>query len=277
MMRDRGIERRLTCRLGILCWLLMAGIGGSAAPEPDRVAADEDGIPVFWFPVGEAFRYSLKWGVLPVGEAWMTTGWDELEGRRVLAIRCGARTGRLVAKLFPIENYMETLVDPETFLPVRCHQRLREGRRRRDETTLFFHDEGRVEYTSHLTGETKTIAIGGDTRDLLTLFYVMRRRGMEVEETTAFQVLVDDDVYDLMLTGEALEDVSLSEYGQVRSLRVEPRAKFGAVFVRRGRMWIWMSDDDRRVCVRLSGRVPVASVHAVLRDVSGPGGDRWVK
>lgn len=248
---------------------------GKSSPDADDPVAAVAELEL-WFPVGESFRYRLQWGIINVGEAWMTTEWVEQDGRRLLAIRGGASTGRLVEKIYPIENNVEALVDPVTFLPLQYRQRVREGRRRRDETTLFFHDRGQAEYTSHRTGKTKVIEIEPDTRDLLTLFYAVRQHGMETGQTASFNVLVDDDIYDLTLMAQELETVSLPEHGRVRTLRIEPTAMFGEVFVRRGRIWAWLSDDDRRVCVRLTGRIPVANVHAVLMEVAGPGDDQWV-
>ncbi len=256
-------------------------IAGNGIEEATKVTAGNAGESAvddveLWFPVGESFEYRLQWGVLPVGTAWMETEWEEIDGRRLLVIRGGARTGRIVERVYPIENHVVAVIDPETFLPLSYRQRVREGRRRRDETTMFHHGKGYADYTCHRTGETEKIEISNDTRDLLTLFYVIRRDGMEVGETATYQVLVDDEVYDLTLTAQEFERISLPEHGRVRGLRIEPTAKFGEVFVRRGRMWGWLSDDDRRVCMQLSAKLPVAGVHAVLVDVKGPGKDRWV-
>ncbi len=277
LLRTRIKNQRALCLAAVLvCWFCARLHGTAAEPgyADDRQADAEK--TEFWFPVGEEFHYRLLWGVLRVGEARLTTEWVEEGGRRLLAIRGQARTGRLVRNIYPIENYVEVLVDPETFLPLRYRQRVREGRRRRDETTVFHHQEGHAEHTSHRNGGSKTIEINPDTRDLLTLFYIVRRDSMEVDETKEFQVLVDDEIYDLKLIAGEFETVSLPEYGRVRSLRIEPVAGFGEISARRGRMWGWLSDDDRRVCVRLTGSLPVANVHAVLLDVGGPGSDRWV-
>ncbi len=261
--------------------VMLANRGGVSkavtAAEPIATVSAPAPAPGYdlWFHVGESFRYRLQWGMLTVGEAWMTTAWVQEDGRSLLAIRGSASTGRIVEKIYPVENEVEALVDPETFLPLRYWQRVREGRRRRDETTSFFHDQGRAEYVSHRTGKTKTIAIDNDTRDLLTFFYYIRRQGLEVGESASFRVLVDDQVYDLSLLAEAREVIVLPNHGRVSSLRIEPQAKFGEVFVRRGRVWAWLSDDARRLCLRLTGKLTVANVHAVLTEVDGPGQDRW--
>ncbi len=288
-MKVRLIRQSLRSLLLVLC-CMGAILSGTAAAPPanaenggresaavtENRAADPAEEPDLWFPVGESFEYRLQWGVLRVGHARLRTEWQEIDGRRLLVIRGVARTGRLVQRIYPIENDVVAIVDTETFLPLSYRQKVREGRRRRHETTIFNHAEGYAEHTCHRKNETEIIPINEDTRDLLTLFYVIRRDGMQVEETAEFQVLVDDEIYDLTLTAQEFERVSLPEHGRVRGLRIEPIAQFGEVFVRRGRMWGWLSDDDRRVCMQLSADLPVANVHAILINVSGPGEDRWV-
>lgn len=262
-----------------LGWAAMTAIahGNEEAPAVDNGVPPSGDEITLWFPVGESFEYSLRWGVIPVGTATMETEWQTIDGRRVLVIRGHARTGRIVERIYPIENHVKTVVDPETFLPLSYRQRVREGRRRRHETTIFHHAKGYADYKCHRKNKTEKIEIHDNTRDLLTFFYAARREGMQSGETATYQVLVDDDIYDLTLTAQESERISLPEYGRVRGLRIEPTAKFGEVFVRRGRMWAWLSNDDRRVCMQLSADLPVANVHAVLVRVRGPGDDHWVK
>ena len=62
----------------------------------------------------------------------------------------------------------------------------------------------------------------------------------------------------------------------VECLEVEPEAKFGGIFNRKGKVKLWFSRDDRRLCAKMTGKVPLAKVKAVLIEVVGPGDDNWV-
>jgi hypothetical protein len=59
--------------------------------------------------------------------------------------------------------------------------------------------------------------------------------------------------------------------------RIEPEAAFNGLFMRKGKITVWVSRDDRRVCTRVDAEVPVANIHIVLDKVLGPGDDAWVK
>lgn len=233
-----------------------------------------------WFPVGERMEYNLYWGIIPVGRAEFQTMWDTVDGRAVVVIRATARTTAVVAAIYPVEDVIESTVDAETFLPIKYTQKLREGRHVRDDEVIFDHAAGWATWRkSGETSEKKTkkIKIDKDTRDVLSLTYLMRGGTFEVEEKRQFKVLVDDKLYALSLEGIKKESQDVADYGKMDCLELEPKAAFGGIFVRKGKVRLWFSLDDRKVCVRMTGKVPLADVKAVLQKVTGPGGDFWVK
>ncbi len=230
-----------------------------------------------WFPVGETMEYKLYWGIIPVGRAELRTFWDTLDGTNVVVIRATARTTAVVAALYPVEDVIESTVNPETFLPIKYTQHLREGRHKRDDEVLFDHEKGEAIWKKVGREQTKTIAIDKDTRDVLALTYIMRGVGFDVGKKQGFKVLVDDKLYQLDVEGIKREKRKVAGYGKLKCLEVEPKATFGGIFVRKGKVRLWFSEDDRKVCVRMTGKVPLAHVKAVLKKVSGPGDDFWVK
>jgi len=97
----------------------------------------------------------------------------------------------------------------------------------------------------------------------------MRGVGYEPGRTENFRVVVDDKVYDLFLTGIRYEYRNVAGLGRVRCLKLEPKAKFGEIFVRKGRIMVWVSTRKPHVCVKMSAKVPLASVQAILTGIEG--------
>ncbi len=219
---------------------------------------------LYSFAVGERLTYGLYWGVIRVGTAHTSIDWftDE-NGRHLLLGRAEAKTGSVVSRIFPVDNYIETIMDPETLLPLYYLQSINEGRKSRLDRYKFDHANGIAVWTGK-DGTTNHVEIAADTRDLLSLSYSMRDAGFAVGEEEHFSVVVDDKVYDLQVTGEAIERIRVPGEGRQRSLKVEPVAKFGGVFERKGRMWLWFSTDDSHQCLRAEAKVPVAHVKAIL-------------
>lgn len=247
-----------------VCFFLMLNRAGSA---------EEKG---FCFPVGEKLVYKLYWGFISVGRAELSAEWAELDGRRVLSFKALAKTTSIVAKIYPVNDYIESIVDPDTFLPLVYIQKLQEGRHVRDDKVTFRHSEGVAKWEKGDGKRRKDIKIDADTRDVLCLIYNMRTRGFHKEQKEKFRVLVDDKLYDLEVTGIGYEELDVGNYGDIKCLEVEPRAKFGEIFVRKGSVRAWFSEDSRRICTRMTGKVPLARVKGYLIDVQGPGDDFWV-
>ena len=230
-----------------------------------------------WFPVGEKLKYELYWGIIPVGSAEFDSRWVMHEGKPRLSLQARARTNKIVKHLFPVDDRIESIVDPDTFLTIEYTQKLREGKKTRDEITVFDREKLLAYYTSYKTGETSEILIEPDTRDVLTLTYYMRKTGLKEDETRRFEVLVDNKLWSLMLNSDSKEQIELPGFGDVSCQKLVPSAKFGEIFNRKGKVNLWFSDDTRRLCTKMTGKVPLADVKAVLTTVVGPGDDNWVK
>jgi len=228
-------------------------------------------------PVGEILHYRLYWGIIPVGTGELSTRWVKKDGRRLVAIRATARTGPVVATIYPVDDLIESLVDPETSLPVQYVQRLSQGREEYHDVTVFDHAGGKAHWRCLRTGVKQEVDIAPDTRDALSLMYRLRTKGVAPGEKASFRVLVDNRLYGLEIEARGVEMVKVPGHGRRACLKVEPKARFGQIFIRKGKMQFWFSRDRRRVCTRIAGQIPLASVKAVLVGVEGPGDDSWVR
>lgn len=233
----------------------------------------------FGFPVGEGLLYRAYWGVIPVASSVITNEWVEFNGRTCLAIRVRSRSNEFLSKIYPVDDFLESIVDPETFLPLRFTKILREGRYHTHEVTTFDHKAGKAVWHRLKDGMQHELAIMPDTRDLLSFMYSMRPRNvLEPDTETKFQVMADEKIYDLAVRADKIERFRVSRYGWLESVKVQPIAEFGGLFVRhKGNAWMWISLDPRRLVTKIAVRVPVANVNILLTEVSGPGDDFWVK
>jgi len=254
----------------ILLFLLLAA--GARAEE-----AQPAGTNALWFPVGEKLTYRIYWGVIPIGSSTVTTEWIEEEGRKLVAIRFRTKTTDFMTKIYPVDDFLESVIEPGTFLPLRFTKRLSEGRYRCDEVTTFDHANRKSTWTSKMNGKTKEFAIDADTRDIISFMYFMRKDKFLPKTTTNFRVMSDEKVYDLVVKAGEVEKFRVSDFGWVKSIRLEPEAAFQGMFVRKGKVTMWISNDARRICTRMTAHVPVASVSLLLAKVEGPGDDFWTR
>ena len=276
----RIIRRLFSFLARALPGLALCGHAWAAEPLAAGAALAATGVATnLWFPLGEGMEYRAYWGVIPVAYALVTNELVEVDGQTRLAIRIQTRSNDFLSKIYPVDDFLESIVDLDTFLPIRFTKKLREGRYWTHEETTFDHAAGKAYWKSHKSGNEKVLDIEPDTRDLISFMYFMRpKRLFEPGEHMKFRVMADEKIYDLEVRAEKKEKFRVSDFGWIESVKVEPVAEFGGLFVRhKGRAWMWVSLDPRRLITKISVRIPIANVHVLIHSVTGPGDDFWVK
>lgn len=243
----------------------------------ELVATNRTDLPKLWFPVGEAMTYDIYWGILHVGSSRVTTDWIEKDGKPLLRIRHLTKTNKVVAQVYPVEDTMETVIEPVRFLPIYFRKKLSEGGYRADEITVFDHEAKVARQGSFRNGNYHEFPLESDTRDIVTQMYWLRRDSFAVGSTNTYRVMADEKIYDLVVRATREEKRSVGDYGKVNVVRLDPEAAFNGLFVRKGKITVWVSNDSRKLCTRIDAEVPVASIHVELDKVEGPGDDTWVK
>ena len=237
----------------------------------------DDPPPELWFPVGEEIDYEVFWGIFMVGEATAKAEWIERDGRRLLSLSMKAESNGIVEKLYPVRETLQTILDPVTFLPLSFEKNSHEGKRHSHELTTFDHAAKKGHWKSLLKDKQKEFAIEADTRDLMGLMYWIRKEPIREKETRHYWVMTDEKMYELIVEAGQKEELKLDRYGKVPTIKMEPKGKFNGMFVRKGRMFLWISDDARYTICRATASVPVASIKIILKKVRGPGDDFWTR
>ncbi len=109
----------------------------------------------------------------------------------------------------------------------------------------------------------------GDTQDLVSGLYLLRSLPLAVGKV--FEITVSDSglIYQVPVRVTARE-VQKTVIGRVTCFRVEPEV-FGnnRLIEQKGKMIIWITDDDRRIPVRSRINTEIGRVEVKLKSVSG--------
>jgi hypothetical protein len=229
------------------------------------------------FPVGEELVFKIKWGVIPIGWSRVKSEWVEQDGVLRLRLRHRVRTNSVFEKLYPMNDLAESIVDPATFLPRTFVFSSRRRRVRCDSLVTFHHAAGLATIASRCDGTETLVEIEPDTRDILTFMFDRRRRPLQPGSREAHRVMGHEGMLDLVLELRGRETIRLPHHGPVLGLVVEPEMNYDELLIKDGKVRLWVSEDARRLATRLDIRAPLASVHAILCGVSGPGADRWTQ
>jgi hypothetical protein len=232
------------------------------------------------FPVGEKLTYIIYWGWIAVGESVASTEWAWVEDSWKLRIHVRTQSNGVLSALYPVDDRIETLVDPVTLRPVRFRMILNQGDRHRHETTVFDWDAMQAHFVrkrKDRENETKTYTIKSDTRDLASFMYFLRKTDFEPKTVYEFEVMSDEKLYDLTVTTREEERIRLETYGRVPSLRMDPKAEFQGAVIKRGEMRVWISSEGRQLMTKMFVDTPFANIRLLLKSVEGPGAEDWQK
>jgi hypothetical protein len=273
----------ISCRkwsAGALLATLVVLCAVAATPRAEaqmKAALDVPAPPALWFPVGEELLYELHWGFIPIGRARATTAWIEDGAALRLRITYRARTNRFFDRIYPLNDFAEAIVDPQTFLPYTFTMRMARRRDLTDETVTFDHAHRTARWESRITGKSVEFAIEPDTRDLITEMYYLRAAGAATGTNFACRLVVDDRIYNVRVRTRSAENVALPVFGKVPSLKVLPEVNFKGLVIAGGKITLWVSQDARRVATKLVINAPLANVSALLCHIHGPGDDFWTR
>ncbi len=201
------------------------------------------------FGVGERLEFSVKYGMLPAGTAVMKIPEIiDYEGHPSFRIISTARSNNVVSVFYKVRDSVETIVDYDGIFPRKFHKRLREGGYKADKTTLF---DQRV----HLAiAGNDTIPTYAFVQDALSSLYFIRTR----ELTPGNEILIDNHTdkknYPLKIIVCRKETVKVPA-GSFDCVVVEPVMRAEGIFKAKGRIWIWLTDDQFKLPVKMQTEV----------------------
>jgi hypothetical protein len=242
------------------------------------VASNVTDAPELWFPVGEKLTYSVHWGMFQVANAEATTEWVRWrDGRLLLRIRYRTISNKFIESLYPVNDQIDSYVDPVTFLPVRFVKNMHEGRRHELAVTDFNHAAGTARWRKKVRKFSDyTLPIGPDIRDIPSFFLWLRKDGFQAGDNLDYLLMADDKIYSLsMEVRDKNETVPVPDVGLVPALQISPEAAFEGLFVRSGKLTLWISRGAPCLLLRMDAEVPVAKIRMRLTKIEGPGREKW--
>ncbi len=213
--------------------------------------------------VPEKLVYDLTWTGIKAVTATQEII-DQGDSIRIVSL---ARSADWISVFFPVEDRVESLLTkvspPQLGLPHDFRMKIREGKHRRDKEIIFDHDKGKARYIDHLNGEKVELEIGKNTYDTYSSFYYVRTLPLEVGKSVFVSILDNKQLWNVeiqVLKKEKLDTI----LGEVNTILIKPLIKSEGIFQKKGEIYIWLTDDARRIPVKMKTKVTIGSVTATL-------------
>lgn len=222
------------------------------------------------FPIPERLEFEVSYAGIPAGLAVQEVKQvgDEIQ------IVSTAKSADWLKLFFPVDDRIESILisgAPPNYIgvPRLYRERIREGWTRFQKDAVFDRHKLEVTTTDHIKKSETTRKITISTYDTLSSFFYFRSVPLQVGKSYFIDIFDCKKLWETevqVLRREELE----TPLGRFKTVVIKPILKFEGIFARTGDMFIWLTDDDRRIPVQMKSKVRIGSITATL-----VGGSYW--
>ena len=241
-----------------MTFLLAALLAVSAALSTPQADSPEPPPILQAYAAGETLDYTVSWMKVAGGTARMTIA---PEGDAKWRITSVAKSGGGLARFIKVRDEIETIVDRRDFSTLRYTKKLDERGDKMEEVTTV--EDG---IASRKRKKIRKIPVPRPVYDPISIIYHFRTLELAPGKMYEFTLISDGKIYTVHGRVMKREKVT-TPAGTFDALLVEPQMASSGV-QREERLFIWYSDDERRLPVRIRTEVKFGSVTATLRKVT---------
>jgi len=218
------------------------------------------------FGVGERLVFDVGYGFFTAGEAVMTIPkTDTMFGRPCYQVLFTVNSTPTFSWIYKVEDRYETLLDVTGLFPWKFVQTVREGKYKRDFSAVF-DQVNNIAYA-----EDKHYPIPPYVHDVVSAFYYIRTldySASRIGQKSMLENFYKDSTYSLAVKFLGRQRIEV-DAGTYDCIILEPLIKEGGLFKSEGRVLVWLTDDERKIPIKVSTKVIIGSIDAELREYSG--------
>lgn len=219
------------------------------------------------FGVGERLVFDVSYGPITAGEAIMQVPrFETIAGRNTYRVEFSVNSLPSFDWIYEVRDRYLTFIDVESIAPLKFEQHVREGTYKRD----FVAEFDQVRHIAKTT-DGASYPIPEYVHDIMSAFYYARTldyTNMKVGDGVKLFNFYKDQSHELMVKFLGRQELEV-EAGTFNTVVVEPLVKEGGLFKAEGRIVIWLTDDERKIPIRVNTKVVIGSIDTELREYSG--------
>jgi hypothetical protein len=218
------------------------------------------------FGVGEHLKFDVGFSFIKAGEAeFSIPTMKTVNGHECFQIVATVVSTPTFSFFYKVDDYYETLVDAQGIFPRHFIQRVREGK-----YSFDFSAEFDQENNTAITAKGR-YHVPPYVHDAVSALFYVRTMDFSKCRPGEKQYLYNfysDSTYQLAVKFLGYQQVEVKA-GTFNCICVEPLVQEGGLFKSNGKIIIWMTNDERKIPVKVSTKVIVGSIDAELREYSG--------
>jgi len=219
---------------------------------------------------GERLTFSLGWGPITAGEATLEVKALPDGKTEFLSF---AQGNSAISRIYPVFDTVYTRVRNKGLMTEVFRKNLHEGKFHNTSIIRFDRKGEKAWLSDTVFTDMKTrkvkrsadtaVAIQGTEHSIMSAFYFVRTMPLTVGDTTRFSAVSGKKRYELKVLVHGREQLKTA-IGTVNTVKVEPVLDGDGIFNSKGRIFIWLTDDDRRIPVLMQCEIALGSIKAKL-------------
>ena len=222
---------------------------------------------------GERLEYELSWGFVTAGYATL-----EVKPRKdgKVEFETYATANKTVNKFYPVHDTVYTLVHKRGLMTDVFRKSLHEGtfhnksliRFNRDDKKAVLSDTVFKDPVKHYVKRSAdtSVTIDGFEHSIMSAFYLVRTLPLKEGATSRFAAVSGKKRYELKVITHKRETIK-TDLGSFKTVKVEPVLDGDGIFNSSGRIFIWFTDDEKRIPVLMQCEIKLGSIKATLTKV----------
>jgi len=220
---------------------------------------------------GERLAFDVRWAGMVVGHARIET--LPTTDPALMVVRTTAKANSTIQSMYPVRDTIESFYDTGTGLPSVFRKRQIEGSYQADFKIDFDWTKNVARVVGSAKGKPRpdtAVTLSGGEYDLLSAFQCVRRSAL-VPGKSIWLSMVDNrkrfaSVEVACLRRETLETAQ----GDQKTIVIEPRIHGDALFASKGKLLVWLTDDDLHVPVKMTSKIKLGTIQADLVSRTAP-------
>ena len=213
------------------------------------------------FGPGESLKFSVQYGFIKAGYAYLEVPEvREWNGRPVCTLVARAESNKFFSNFYKVRIRIESYWDTLGHFSLRYAENRREGKHRARSEIVFDYSRQQAQYQ-----DGQTVPIPPEVQDALSSFYYTRLQALPLGGSVFFDYHSSRKSLPLEIRVLGRQQIE-TPAGKFRCVVIEPILKAGGIFKNKGRLVIWLTDDQRRMPVMMKSKVLIGSISALLVD-----------
>jgi len=227
------------------------------------------------FQQGEKYRFDITYFGATAGSLELELlEPKQINDRLSYHLRAIARSVSPFTLFYRLNDTVESFVDTEGLFSHKFTVNMDESAQKRDILELYDQKLHKVYYWSKLDHKKKgkhdeqaEIDSAPYTQDGLSAFYYLRTLPLEIGKSYEFPVVNNGKLRTVRVTAIRKEELK-TKLGTFNTIVLKPEIALDGAIKTYGDSYVWITDDPRRILLKLDLKIKVGSVVAYLREHS---------